>query len=178
MVFLILLPLGLILTKHANGSPPADCIGANAGDKMTDSSNCRNFFLCMGDNTFHEPSFPCPDEYLCFNPAASDCSAEALVCDAACAAITGSCKTQCVNQGDHIADPYDCNKHYICLIPGDQHPVEEHCFPDKPFFNGVECVMDESECCTCQVPECIAAGNLYPDPFDCHQFYACIPIGM
>ncbi|XP_042208909.1 uncharacterized protein LOC121857102 [Homarus americanus] len=96
-----------------------------------------------------------------------------------------SCTVDCMGKNalDKVADPYNCSNYYICL--GDDmatdHPVP---CPVANIFDTGKCMTGDPSTCepTCKPPECPITCNgslsMISDPFDCTQYYICIPGGV
>ncbi|XP_042876855.1 peritrophin-1-like [Penaeus japonicus] len=148
----------------------------NTGVFVPDPFDCQRYYVCLQDGRPSDFPFECEDGQL-FDSVNATCTDEM---DATCGLCQPTCSLYaCPVPSDGFvlaADVSDCGKYYVCGVSPDPLPAE--CPTDTPFFNGVECVDDESECCDPCLVYCSEAFTQIPNPADCTSYYFCLDVGF
>ncbi|KAK8379709.1 hypothetical protein O3P69_019597 [Scylla paramamosain] len=134
--------------------------------------DCNSYYQCDGEFLFMPDPLPCPDGEI-FDQTELKCKSDGK-CTPYCDKLSGGdCFYACEgNPAGMIADPFDCSVYHKCSDT-EAGPAET-CPADKPYFNGEECVVDDSACCHCQ-PYCYTGdtGKMVEDPTDCRKYFVC-----
>ncbi|KAK3871818.1 hypothetical protein Pcinc_023067 [Petrolisthes cinctipes] len=147
-----------------------NCTDYNAGERIPDPKNCRQFYTCLLDGEPSDVSFPC-DEGFIFDWNVRDCLDETdptVVCEL----CMPTCQFQCPGDGEGtvVADLTYCNKYYVCGTSPDPIPVV--CDMGY-YFDGGVCQEDPDLCCNSCLAFCYEAFTEVADPTDCTKFYFC-----
>ncbi|XP_042876854.1 uncharacterized protein LOC122256321 [Penaeus japonicus] len=158
-----------------DGACAPTCLEKDPGALVPDPVDCKRYYVCLQDGLPSDFPFECEDGKLfdpvdnCTDAATAVCS----LCEPKCAQYT--CPSDQVGIVQ-VADANDCGMYYLCGVGSD--PLHIKCPTDLPFFNGVECVADESECCDPCLVYCSEAFRQIPDPADCTNYYFCLDVGF
>ncbi|XP_063595461.1 uncharacterized protein LOC134772414 [Penaeus indicus] len=146
------------------------------GGLVPDPINCGRYYVCLQDGLPSDFPFECDDgkEFDSVNAACVEAgTGTCALCKPKCSAY--SCPPD--ESGlIPVADPNDCGMYYLCGI-GDE-PLHIKCPAETPYFNGVECVKDASECCDPCLVYCSEPLTQIPDPADCTSYYFCLDVGF
>ena len=155
------------------GSCKPDCTGKNPYDKVEDPLDCYSYYVCTESGDPSQHSVLCPAGSH-FDPNSSDCGPTITPCENSC--VQPPCHLSCSSATDVISDPFDCNVYHVCVAG--VVTATYHCPSDKPYFDGVHCVWDESKCCSelC-IPYCQPGVIQAPDPKNCSNYYICLEPG-
>ncbi|XP_045111764.1 peritrophin-48-like [Portunus trituberculatus] len=164
-------------TSYCGDDPAILCRDCEGMDKVPNPLDCSTYYMCKGPGVFlFDDPLPCPDGQI-FNMIDSECSPDAE-CQFSCGSTNeGGCFYTCDNDKDGmIADPFDCSVYHQCTGTSGTDPgPAQTCPADEPYFDGKECVADESACCHCR-PYCYEGdiGKKVEDPTDCRKFFFCL----
>lgn len=149
-----------------------NCHGHAAGDLVEDPRNCNQYYICLADESTTDHALVCENGH--FDTGLSEC-VPGEACTPTCPPII--CQVACTGPGDIIANPIECGQYYLCdaalnAIGPYECPIE------TPFFNGKNCVADDTQCCQIQcTPYCNPGDIQIIDPLDCTKYYICVDEG-
>lgn len=171
-------PQAHTLPAHAASSCSPTCPEPpdNVGILVPDPTDCQRYYVCLQDGLPTDFPFECEDGQL-FDSVNATCT-DAL--DVKCDLCQPTCPLySCPVPADGIvtaADANDCTMYYLCGITDE--PLHLKCEEETPYFNGVECVDEESACCDPCLVYCSEALTEIPDPTDCTSYYFCFDVGF
>lgn len=130
------------------------CIGQEANVKFPDITNCQQYYVCGGDDTYM--IFPCPENNY-YNPYSGDCGPapgvsptackEPLTTSTATTSTTQNPATMCKDQDSGKTYPIatSCNQYYYCINSG---PPEIFECPHNNYYNPLsgDCGPNPSVC--------------------------------
>ncbi|KAG7176136.1 uncharacterized protein LOC121879484 [Homarus americanus] len=180
-IHLLLVILALVASVSGETSLPhckIDCSGYSTHHLTADPLDRHRFYLCTSKTTWYKEPIDCDtgldfdiNSYECMDPSdpkykpTPPCDK----CSFDCATVVDGKRTFLAN----------CH-YYIACIGGVDGDVKA-CSESTPYFDGITCQANASNCCTCQ-PHCtnedIINNNFLPDKFNCTNFYLCIASGM
>ncbi|XP_071544995.1 uncharacterized protein [Panulirus ornatus] len=149
---------GAIASSKSLNRTIRECYFTCHGDFSTyaDTSNCTRYYVCYPGNVGIPESCPADRPYY----SGTYCTSDVTQCcagqvkkhsdtDTASHQSTEKSFRKCyfICHGDFsaYADHSNCSKYYRCYPNGVGIP--ESCPPDRPYFNGVECISDSTQCC-------------------------------
>lgn len=155
-----------------------DCTGcSDVWSKIPDPSNCRRYYVCEREKLFSEMPFECPFGRV-FHPDRKACIL-GYFCNSPCKHIA-QCHYSCQPGTQYYltASSYDCSIYHVCDGVTTKPVATRKCDVHIPYFNGVLCQTNVTECCDCQ-PHCSAddLGKAVQDPLDCRRYFECMVIG-
>ncbi|XP_045111982.1 uncharacterized protein LOC123505034 [Portunus trituberculatus] len=156
-----------------------DCSGCqDVWTRIPDPSNCKQYYFCNKDELFTTQPMKCPYAFV-FKPENSSCQFEHF-CLAPCDRIE-RCHYTCYPDSQHylVADRVDCSTYHVCSPNRTEIVETRRCTITKPFFNGIYCQENITECCNCQ-PYCSNKdlGSAVVDPLDCRRYFECWVVGI
>lgn len=158
-----------------------DCSGyddfVGGTQPIADPQDCHRFYLCASAVEISDTSFPCY-EGLMYDYVEKICKDEmdvTLQCAPACDICSFTCTDSFFLKA---ADGEQCSVYRTCDIEGSVLDIE-FCTSPTPYFDGVQCQADITECCTCRPDECLV-GDLskIPDKRNCTNYYVCAQPGV
>lgn len=137
---------------------------------MPNPVDCHQFYYCINSQPSANP-FQCPDGEI-FDEDFEDCVV-GYSCVNTC---KNPCNYECIGPDipAMISDRFDCGIYYECLSV-DTPGMPRLCPDEKPFFDGLTCQEEESECCSC-LAYCSVDDLLSNviDPTNCSRYYLCV----
>ncbi|XP_042242023.1 uncharacterized protein LOC121879427 [Homarus americanus] len=180
-IHLLLVILALVASVSGETSLPhckIDCSGYSTHHLTADPLDRHRFYKCDSTTTWYEESIPCNSGYD-FDINTHDCmnpSDPKYKPTPPCDKCSFDCATVVDGKRTFLAT---CN-FYIECIGGFDGEVKA-CGSSTPYFGGMNCEANASNCCTCQ-PHCtdedITNNKFIPDKFNCTKFYLCSASGM
>lgn len=143
------------------------------GTLIPDPHDCHNYYSCLEGCIPTDFAFTCPEgEKFDVNDEKCKTDDGSVVCGTCVA----PCRYDCREGEGFAAIRGVCGEYYFC---GLDVPVKIYCDdPDKPYFDGRNCVEDENRCCDkCEV-YCSVQYTETEDPTSCNHFYYCKEAGF